>query len=80
MATALIGAALVIAAPLSLTDPEGFYETLAGPSLIALWLSQLIVFACWPAFARRFRQPSRPAWLLSAAAVALAGYGLWTSV
>lgn len=79
-AAAVIGAVLVLAAPVSLIDPEGFYETLAGPSLIALWLSQLIVFACWPAFARRFRQRLLPASLLGAAAVALAGYGLWTSL
>ena len=47
-----IGALMVLAAPFSLIDPEGFYSTLIKPSLIALWLSQLIVFAADPLFVR----------------------------
>lgn len=80
-ATALaIGAVLVLAAPFTLIHPEGFYEALARPSLIALWLSQLIVFAVFPLFARRHRQRVLPACLLAAPACALAGYGLYMAI
>ncbi|MFZ1994733.1 MAG: hypothetical protein WAU75_11540 [Solirubrobacteraceae bacterium] len=71
-----IGAIIVGAAPFSLIDPEGFYETLIKPSLIALWLSQLIVFAVFPLFARKHGQRMLPAWALSSVASALAVYGL----
>jgi hypothetical protein len=50
---------LVGAGPVSLIDPERFYADLLKPSLVALWLSQLIVVAAYPRFARR--QGSRPA-------------------
>jgi hypothetical protein len=78
--TLAIGALMVLAAPFSLGDPEGFYRALIKPSLIALWLSQLIVFAVYPLFVRRQRGRALPAWLLSTAASALAIYGLWTSI
>jgi amino acid transporter len=73
-----IGAVVVLAAPVSLIDPEGFYNTLLKPSLIALWLSQLIVFIVYPNFARKRGQRALPAWALSAGASAFALYGLWT--
>jgi amino acid transporter len=75
---AAIGAVVVVAAPFSLIDPEGFYTSLLKPSLIALWLSQLIVFAVFALFAARHRQRAWPAWALSLAASGLALYGLWT--
>jgi hypothetical protein len=71
-----IGAIMIAAAPFSLIDPEGFYETLLKPSLIALWLSQLIVFAVFPRFARQRGQRMAPALALSSVAGALAVYGL----
>ncbi len=37
--TLAIGAGLVAAAPFSLIDPEGFYNALIKPSLVALWVS-----------------------------------------
>ena len=43
-----IGAVLVAAAPLTLINPERIYRDLIKPSLVALWLSQLIVFAVYP--------------------------------
>jgi hypothetical protein len=49
---------------------------LIKPSLIALWLSQLIVFAAFPLFARKHGQRMLPAWGLSGLASALAIYGL----
>jgi amino acid transporter len=75
-----IGAGMVLAAPLALIDPEGFYNALLEPSLVALWLSQLIVFAVYPRFASRERRRALPAWTLSAIASALAVYGLWTTL
>jgi amino acid transporter len=75
-----IGIALLIAAPLSLIDPRGFYSDLTKPSLIALWLSQLIVFAVYPLFARKRGQRALPAWTLSLVASGLAIYGLVVAV
>ena len=75
-----VGVGLVIAAPFALIDPSGFYDTLLTPSLVALWLSQLIVFAVYPRFARRRHRPALPAWTLGLCASALALYGLWTSL
>jgi amino acid transporter len=75
---AVIGAALIIAAPFTLIDPSGFYDTLLKPSLIALWVSQAIVFVVYPLFARRQRQRMLPALALGAGATAFAVYGLVT--
>lgn len=75
-----IGAVLVLAAPFSLIDPNGFYSSLLKPSLLALWLSQLVVFAVYPLFAAKRRQRAWPAWLLGLGASAFAIYGLWTTL
>lgn len=75
-----IGALMVLAAPFSLIDPQGFYNTLATPSLAALWISQLIVFLAYPRFVAKHRGRALPAWTLSAAASGLAIYGLWTAL
>jgi hypothetical protein len=75
-----IGVLTVFAAPFSLIDPAGFYDTLLQPSLIALWLSQLIVFAVFPRFAIRHGQRPYRAWALGLAASGLALYGLYTSL
>ena len=77
---ATIGALVVCAAPFSLIDPGGFYETLLQPSLVALWLSQLIVLAVYPRFAAKRRQRAWPAWALGLGASAFALYGLWTAL
>jgi len=47
---------------------------------VALWISQLIVFAAFPRFAARRGMRGLPALLLAAVACALAGYGLYTSI
>lgn len=75
-----IGALMVLAAPFVLINPEGIYSALLKISLVALWISQLIVFAVYPLFARKHRQRPVPAWLFSLGASGLAGYGLWTAV
>jgi hypothetical protein len=75
-----IGAAMVVAAPLTLINPQRIYNDLLTPSLIALWLSQLIVFAVYPRFAARQHSRPLPAWALTVAASAFAVYGLWATI
>lgn len=77
---AAIGALVLAAAPFSLIDPEGFYRTLLKPSLVALWVSQLIVFAVYPRFAVSRRSRLGPAVALAAGASAFAIYGLVTTL
>ena len=72
-----IGAVMVIAAPLTLINPERIYTDLAKPSLAALWLSQLVVFAVYPRFAVRHGGRRLPAWGLTVIATGFALYGLW---
>jgi hypothetical protein len=79
-AAIVVGATIVAAAPLALIDPNRFYDDLARPSLVALWLSQLIVFAAFPRFAARRGLRMVPALALTAVACALGGYGLYTSL
>ncbi len=76
-AVAAIGAAVLLAAPISLIDPEGFYNALIKPSLVGLWVSQLLVFLVYPRFAARHGQRPWSAWLLTLGASALAIYALW---
>ena len=78
--TAVIGVGMVLAAPFTLIDPNGFYDALEKPSLVALWLSQLIVFAVYPLFAIKYRQRAWPACTLSLVASAFAVYGLVTAL
>jgi hypothetical protein len=78
--TIVIGAAIVLVAPFSLIDHEGFYNALLKPSLVALWLSQLIVFLVFPRFARKYNYPALPVWIASLLASGLAIYGLWITV
>jgi amino acid transporter len=75
-----IGVVLVAVAPLTLIDPERIYDDLIKPSLVALWLSQLIVFAVYPRFAARRHDRQLPAWVLAAVSSAFAGYGLWATI
>ena len=76
----VIGAAMVAAAPLVLINPDRIYSALLKPSLVALWLSQLIVFAVYPRFAARQHARPLPTWVLTAVSVAFAGYGLWSAI
>jgi len=75
-----IGAAVVLVAPFTLINPERIYNDLLTPSLVALWLSQLIVFAVYPRFAARRHDRPLPAWVLTGAATAFAAYGLWATI
>jgi hypothetical protein len=75
-----IGLVVVAAAPFSLGNPDSFFSALVKPSLVALWVSQLIVVAVYPRFARRQHRALAPALILSLAASGLLIYGLWTSL
>jgi hypothetical protein len=75
-----IGALMVGFAPVMLINPDRIYDSLITPSLVALWLSQLVVFAVYPRFAVRRRKRALPAWTLAVAASAFAVYGLWTTI
>jgi hypothetical protein len=78
---AAIGVPFIVADAFSLIDPDRFYDDLLRPSLIALFLSQLIVFAVFPLF--RLRTNPRRAFAavaLAAVACALMGYGLYTTI
>jgi hypothetical protein len=77
--TIVLGAIMLAVAPFTLINPDGFYNTLIKPSLVALWLSQVIVFAVYPRFALRHGERARTAWALGAAATGFAIYGLVTA-
>jgi hypothetical protein len=48
--------------------------------LVALWLSQLVVFAVFPRFATRHGARPATAWGLALGSTAFAGYGLWATL
>jgi amino acid transporter len=75
-----LAVALVLTAPVTLLDPRRLYYDLLKPSLVALWLSQLVVFAVYPRFAARIHARRIPAWTLATAASAFTLYGLWATV
>jgi hypothetical protein len=84
--TRVLAVVLAVAGPVSLVDPEGFYDALLKPSLVALWLSLLIVFLVYPRFAARYarRQDGRGARMLRALALAagasaFAIYGIYVT-
>lgn len=75
----VLAAALVVAGPLSLIDPERFYGDLLRPSLVLLWLAQLGVVAAFAGYVVR-RRLSALRWLpVTAVAAVLVGYALVTS-
>ena len=75
-----IGVIMVVTGPLMLINPEQLYTDLVRPSLVALWLSQLITFAVYPRFIARRGGRMLPALVLAAGASAMAIYGLWTTI
>jgi len=79
--TWVLAGALVVIGPLSLAfDPDRFYDSLLKPSLVLLWIAQLVVVAVFPVYVHR-RAQLRP-WHLLATAVALAlmTYALVTTI
>lgn len=68
----------------SLLDPQRVYADLITPSLVALWLSQLIVFAVYPVFTRRHGRTALSSRvvdvLLAGGSSALMGFGLYLAL
>jgi amino acid transporter len=80
----LLAVVLVVGSAAALAQPQRVYEDLLKPSLIALWLSQLLVFVSYPFFVHR-RHPERRRALpgaitVAAAASALMLFGLWSTI
>jgi hypothetical protein len=69
--------AFVVANLISLVNPDAVYYDLLPPSLVALWISQLIVFAVYPRFAARNTGLRASDVVLAVGASALMGYGLY---
>ena len=78
--TKLVAAGFVVSSLLSLIDPQAFYDDLLKPSLVALWVSQLLVFVVYPRFAWLERRLGPGAVILAAGASALMGYGLYQAL
>jgi hypothetical protein len=80
-ALAVIAAAFIAADVISLVDPEGIYEGLLRPALIALFIAQAIVFCVYPLYRRAL---DRRGWIAPSMAAALAAalmlYGLYSSI
>lgn len=76
----VLGAVMVASAPLTLLNPVRIYDDLVRPSIVALLLSQLIVFAVYPRFAARHGHGKAGVWALTVVASAFTIYGLWTTV
>jgi hypothetical protein len=80
----IVAVLLVAGSVVTLLQPERIYEDLLKPSLVALWLSQLVVFVCYPLFVARRRQHTTGqlavATGLGAVASALMLFGLWSTI
>ena len=75
--TRVLAAALVVVAPVSLAlDPGKFYDRLLKPSLVLLWIAQLVVVAVFPVFAHRQRRLRAWHLVVTAVAIALMAFGL----
>jgi hypothetical protein len=72
-----IGVPFVVFDALSLTDPHAFDENVLRPSLVALFLSQLIVFAGFPVYRARRGRLTLVDVLIAAGAFALMTWGLY---
>lgn len=65
---------------ISLVNPDAFYYYLIIPSLVALYLSQLIVFLVYPLFAKKNWKISLSDITIAIVASALMVYGLYTAL
>ena len=79
-ASRLIAIPLLIAGPLSLIDPDRFYRDLLKPSLIALWVSQIMVVAVFPLFMRRRGGIRVGHVVLAVGGTALMVFGLYSTI
>jgi amino acid transporter len=75
----VLAGVLVAGSAASLADPLRVYADLLKPSLIALWLAQLMVFAVYPRFVARRRRLRVLDVGLAAGACALMLFGLYST-
>jgi amino acid transporter len=68
-----VGAAFLASAALALLGPEAAYSDLLKPSLVALYLSEVVVFAVYPLFERRPRDV-----VVALVSSGLMAYGLYS--
>jgi amino acid transporter len=78
--TGALAVVLVVSAPFTLIDPARFYDALLKPSLVALWLSQLIVFVVYPRFAARHGRLRVSDVVIATAGTVFALYGAWATL
>ena len=77
----VLGAALAIAGPISVAlDPDKFYDRLIKPSLVLLWLSQVIVVGVFPVYLHRHGTLKPWHVLVTLVAVAVMVFGFWNTV
>jgi len=76
----VVAGCFLVASSITLVNPTGAYGLLLKPSLIALWISQLLVVAVYPWFVRRHRQLLAGDVGLAAAGSAVMLFGLFTAV
>lgn len=74
-----ISVPFLIAVGFGLIDPEAFYRDLLQVSLVALFVSQLIVVAVYPRFRLRHRRLGATDILATVGSLGLFGYGLYTA-
>ena len=75
----VIAALFLIASLISLANPRAAYSTLLKPSLIALWISQLLVVAVYPWFVARHRKLAVGDLALAGAASLLMVFGVYSA-
>jgi amino acid transporter len=71
---------LVVAGPISLINPDRFYADLLKPSLVALWLAQLVVVAVFPLYIRRRGGLRIHHVAMGAVGSAVMVFGLWSTL
>ena len=76
----VLAAVLVLGSAASLANPLGVYSFLLKPSLVALWLAQLIVFAVYPWFVAKRRRLRLRDITLAFGASALMLFGLYSTI
>lgn len=79
-AAALVSAFFIAADLASLANPKRFYTVAIAPSVVALYVSQFVVFAVYPLLGRGAARRSPGPWILAAIAAAWAAFGLYGAV
>jgi amino acid transporter len=77
--TRAVAVFFIATSAVAIGTPGSFYNDLVKPSLIALWVSQILVFIVYPRFAAMRGRARAGAIALATVASTLAGYGLYTA-